>query len=67
MDISEIVHRIKSRLEELYTHDRAFVIVFFFAVLIRCYGITLPYVYDATFQQIIARNHLIYGNDLTRS
>ena len=63
MKVSETVDRIKSRVERSYTHDRAFIIIFFFAVLIRCYEITLPYMkaYEAVFQEIIARNHLIYG------
>lgn len=50
-------------ISDFYTHDRAFAIIFFFAVLVRCYEITLPYgkSWELVFQEIIARNHLIYG------
>ena len=63
MELSKTLERIKLRVSESYTHDRAFIIIFFFAVLVRCYEITLPYAksWELVFQEIIARNHLIYG------
>ena len=63
MKVSETVDRIKLKVSESYTHDRAFIFIFFFAILIRCYEITLPYMkpWESGFQDVIARNHLIYG------
>lgn len=57
------IERVKSKVEKSYTHDRAFAIIFFFAILVRCYEITLPYmkIYEGGFQEIIAINHLKYG------
>jgi hypothetical protein len=54
---------LNQRISEFYTHDRAFTILFFFAILVRCYEITLPYIkiYEGGFQEIIAVNHLKYG------
>jgi hypothetical protein len=54
---------LNQRISELYTPDRAFAIMFFFAVLVRCYEITLPYMkhWEVAFQEVIARNHLLYG------
>ena len=61
--LSKTVDKIKSGVGRLYTHDRAFIIILLFAVLIRCYEITLPYMkpYEGALQEVIARNHLIYG------
>ena len=54
---------LNQRISEFYTHDRAFAIIFFFAILVRCYEITLPHMkpWELCFQEVIARNHLLYG------
>ena len=62
MELSKL-KGLKLSISDFYTHDRAFIIMFFFAVLVRCYELTLPYIkiYEGGFQEIIAINHLKYG------
>ncbi len=62
MRISETIDRVKSKVEKSYTHDRAFIIIFFFAILVRCYEITLPYIkYADDSTSLFAKNFLLYG------
>ena len=46
-----------------YKVEATLILILFFAVLIRCYEITLPYCksWEIAFQEIIAKNHLTYG------
>lgn len=63
MFILKNLSQIKLKVETFYSHDRAFIVVLLFSTLIRIYGITLPYgkPWETTFQEVIARNHVVYG------
>jgi hypothetical protein len=56
--LSPFVNTIKK-----YKVEATIILILFFAALIRCYEITLPYCksWEIAFQEIIAKNHLIYG------
>jgi hypothetical protein len=47
--------------------ELALVLILFFAAIIRCYEITLPYgkTWEIAFQEIIAKNHLVFGFNQT--
>jgi len=46
-----------------YQSTLVLILILFFATLVRCYEITLPYckTWEIAFQEIIAKNHFIYG------